>query len=44
MLVYMKEIRIDTFQQIIEREDLKVLVEENSYQHRILVKVRINAK
>jgi hypothetical protein len=39
MFVSRKEMRIETFDQLIEKEDIKILIDFGSYAYRILEKV-----
>jgi len=38
-LVSKKEVRIETFQQLIERKDIKILVNRESYAYKVIQRV-----
>jgi hypothetical protein len=40
-LIVKNEVRIETFQQLIDNKDIKIFVDKNSYPHRIIERVKI---
>jgi hypothetical protein len=39
-LIVKNEVRIETFQQLIDKKDKKIFVDKNSYPHRIIERVK----
>jgi hypothetical protein len=38
-LIVKKELRVETFQQLIEKEDIRILMNKNSYAYKIIKRV-----